>query len=691
MNKVGAYLDSNNEGSWEHASPVGITRRLAVSRNARPHRSWIGFEACGYPSPRLRWGFSSLGISRQSFGRTNECAVGNEQLTATRLTLGLFACSLATPAAYGAQIIRESLATDLVTAGAVEYAILLPDGYDPDGEALPLLLLLHGGGGDREHLSRLAPQISEMWAAGDLPSMVVATPSVASGSIYLDSNDGKERWESFVMDEFLPHLRGRFQVGRQREKTMVTGISMGGIGSLRLGFKYSETFGAVAAMEPAAWPGLTWDAIPDRSKFRSPEHIARLFGDPFDHDRFGRENPASIIESDPSRLQDSAIYIEIGDRDGYGFVEGADFMHRLLWRYRIPHEFRLVRWADHVGSTIMERSRDRFRFLARYLEQPVSREAAVERFRKRMAETQRLRGIEPFGFWPNSTLRSYSSGNGAVNHERAIRDSEEVRRERGVIRIPDVAYASNPGTDPERQSLDIYIREGLKDSPVILYVHGGGWVRGDKKRALFKPAFLVPRGYLFASMNYRFHPEASLSEMAQDVATAMVWLQRHAAKYGGDGSRIVLMGHSAGAHLVAVVGSNQVFMEEAGASLSDISGVVAVDTAMLNVPARMKTARESQFQVFGRAPEAWKKVSPWHHVEEGKGIPPFLLLISDGRAVSREQAALLSSKLEEHGIEAHTHEGKGRAHTPLDTYLGVDGDESTRILLEFLGRHAGLR
>ena len=614
----------------------------------------------------------------------------NQTLTETRLTLGLIACSLVMPFAHGSQIIRDSLPTNLVTAGSVEFAILLPDGYAPDGEALPLLLLLHGGGGDREHLSRLAPQISEMWAAGDLPRMVVATPSVATGSIYLDSHDGKERWEAFVMGEFLPHLRGRFQLGRQREKTMVTGISMGGIGSLRLGFKYPETFGAVAAMEPAAWPGLTWDAIPDRSKFRSPEHIASLFGDPFDHDRFERENPASIIESDPSRLQDSAIYIEIGDRDGYGFVEGADFMHRLLWRHRIPHEFRLVRWADHVGSTIMERSRDRFRFLARYLEQPVSPEAAVERFRKRMAETQRLRGMEPFGFWPNSTLRSYSSGNGAVDHERAVRDSEEVRRELGVIRIPDVAYASNPGTDPARQSLDMYIREGLKDAPVILYVHGGGWVRGDKKRALFKPAFLVPRGYLFASMNYRFHPEASLSEMAQDVASAMVWLKQHAAKYGGDGSRIVLMGHSAGAHLVAVVGSNQAFVEEAGASLSDINGVVAVDTAMLNVPARMETARESQFQVFGRAPEAWTQVSPWHHIEEGKGIPPFLLLISDGRAVSREQALMLSSKLEGHGIEALTHEGKGRAHTPLDTYLGVDGDESTRTLLEFLGRHAGL-
>ncbi|MDE0106922.1 MAG: alpha/beta hydrolase-fold protein [Bryobacterales bacterium] len=604
-----------------------------------------------------------------------------------RFALRLIACFFAAWAAHGSQIIRESLPTRTVSAGTVEYAILLPHSYSPSGERYPLLLLLHGAGGDREQIARFEPQISRMWASNELPKMVVATPSVATGSIYLDSYDGKERWESFLMDEFLPHLRARYRVSLDRETTMVSGTSMGGLGSLRLGFKYPETFGALAAMEPGAWPGLTWDEVPDRNKIRSPERIANLFGDPFDDERFLRENPASIVETDPSRLLDSAIYIEVGDQDGFGFVEGADFMHRLLWRHRIPHEFRLVRWADHVGSTIMERSRDRFRFLARYLQQPTVPEPAVESFRERMAESQRSRGLEPFGFWPNSTLRSYGRGDG-LESLRAVRDSNEVRTERGVIRIADVPYARNPETDPLRQSMDIYIREGLTDAPVVLYVHGGGWIRGDKERALFKPAHLVPKGFLFASMNYRFHPEASLAEMAADVASAAVWLKQHAPKYGGDGARITLMGHSAGGHLVALAGANQIFMEDAGGSLSDLAGVVVIDSAMLNVPARMETAGQSQVRVFGSAPEGWIPVSPWHHVEAGKGIPPYLLFASDGRAISQEQAAMLIAKLEQHGIEASFHEGKGRAHTPLDTYIGVEGDASTGILLDFLRRHA---
>ncbi|MXY68828.1 MAG: alpha/beta hydrolase fold domain-containing protein [Acidobacteriia bacterium] len=603
-----------------------------------------------------------------------------------RFALRLIACFLAAWAAHGSQIIRESLSTSLVSAGAVEYAILLPDSYSPDGERFPLLLLLHGAGGDREKIARIEPQISEMWASNDLPRMVVVTPSIAAGSIYLDSYDGTERWESFLMDEFLPHLRAKYRVSRGREKTMVSGGSMGGIGSLRLGFKHPETFGAIAAMQPAVWPGVTWDEVPDRNKIRPPERIANLFGDPFDDKRFLRENPASIVERDPSRLLGSAIYIEVGEQDGFGFVEGADFIHRLLWHHRIPHEFRLVRWADHVGSTMTERSRDRFRFLARYLEQPTAPEPAVERFRERMAERHRSRGLEPFGFWPNPTLRSYGAGDG-LESLRAVRDSKEVRAERGVIRIADVPYARNPETDPLRQSMDIYIREGLSDAPAVLYVHGGGWIRGDKERALFKPAFLVPKGYLFASMNYRFRPEASLAEMAADVASAAVWLKQHASKYGGDGARITLMGHSAGGHLVALVGANQIFMEDAGGSLSDLAGVVVIDSAMLNVPARMETAGQSQTRVFGSAPEGWIPVSPWHHVEAGKGIPPYLLFTSDGRAVSQEQAAMFTTKLDQHGIEASSHEGKGRAHTPLDTYMGVEGDASTGILLDFLRRH----
>ncbi len=143
------------------------------------------------------------------------------------------------------------------SAGSIDNAVLLPDRYFRDGGRLPLALMLHGAAGDREHLARFKPQIRKMWAANELPEMDVATPSAGTGSINLDSYDGKEPWKTFVMNEFLPHLRAEYRVSSDRKTTMEMGISIGGFGSLRLGFKYPAIFGAVVALQPGAWRGLT--------------------------------------------------------------------------------------------------------------------------------------------------------------------------------------------------------------------------------------------------------------------------------------------------------------------------------------------------------------------------------------------------------------------------------------------------
>ena len=615
----------------------------------------------------------------------------------------LSACALlAASSAPASQIVRDVVETSLVPS-PVEYAALLPDGYDGQGEPLPLLLMLHGSSRDREEIARRQPQIERLWREGGLPEMVVATPSVPAGTIYLDSYDGSAQWETFLMKEFLPYLRQRFHAGRERKTTMVTGISMGGLGGLRLAFKYPETFGAVAAMEPGVWPGLYWDETPAQNKIRRAASRANLFGDPFDELRWQAANPASIAAADPARLKDLAIYFECGDEDGLGFQGGNEFLHRTLWRLRIPHEYRLVRWADHIGGSLEERSLNRFRFLARYLEQPVAPEPAVTQFRANRAERLKEMGFKPFPYWPSDAQRLDADGERRDDRQDAIvywpsdagsnaasllRRADELRRARGVARIADLPYDRKPGVAPERLSLDVYTQDDLKGAPVILFAHGGGWVRGGKRSALFKPARFVPAGYLFASMNYRFRPDATLVEMAQDVAAAAAWLKRNADKYGGDGGKIFLMGHSAGAHLVAAVGTNEVFLEKAGASLHDLAGVIPLDTIMYNVPPQMKTAGRVHREAFGSDPAHWAPVSPWRHVARGKGIPPFLLLISDGRREAAVQPIPFAARLQAAGVEAEWFEAEGRGHGPLNAYLGVPGDESTERVLQFLERNS---
>jgi S-formylglutathione hydrolase len=215
------------------------------------------------------------------------------------------------------------------------------------------------------------------------------------------------------MKEFIPHIRATYNVSQDRSKTAVTGISMGGIGSLRLAFKYPEVFGAVAAMEPAMWPGLQWDQVPPQHKFRDPAMMERLFGKPFDDAYWEANNPASIAAANAAKLRqaDLAIYLECGDSDAFGFHEAAEFLHRVLWDNRIPHEYRLVRWADHVGDTVQERSTDRFGFLARFLT-PAPPDPAVERFRKQRALQYRAMGFEPFPFWPAEPVRLEAADKG---------------------------------------------------------------------------------------------------------------------------------------------------------------------------------------------------------------------------------------------------------------------------------------
>src|SRR5205823_3493124 len=115
----------------------------------------------------------------------------------------------------------------------VEFAVLLPDGYDTAQTPFPLLLFLHGGNGDRSFLTRMRPVIEEMWQAGTLPKMVLVTPS-AGRSFYMDYKDGSQKWETFIAGPFLDHLREKYKVRRDRGGTLLFGISMGGLGALRL-------------------------------------------------------------------------------------------------------------------------------------------------------------------------------------------------------------------------------------------------------------------------------------------------------------------------------------------------------------------------------------------------------------------------------------------------------------------------
>lgn len=274
------------------------------------------------------------------------------------------------------------LESELVPA-AVAYAVIAPNGYQQMKD-LPLVLNLHGGGGSRDVLLRQADIWDRLWEDGIIPPAVVAMASVTPRGFYMNFRDGSERWEDFLIGPFITHLRETLPVTGDPKRTFLTGISMGGMGSLRIAFKYPDRFGAVAALEPGIEPILAFDEMRPKHRFwRSDELMERAYGKPVDHVYWAANNPASIAATAPERLKRSGlqIYIEAGDEDQFWLYEGAEFLHQVLWNERIRHEYHLIRGADHVGASMGERIEEGVRFLFRsYKPWPVTpRMKAVDR------------------------------------------------------------------------------------------------------------------------------------------------------------------------------------------------------------------------------------------------------------------------------------------------------------------------
>ena len=275
----------------------------------------------------------------------------------------------------------------------------------------------------------------------------------------------------------------------------------------------------------------------------------------------------------------------------------------------------------------------------------------------------------------------------AAQAESAIAQAGiEVRR--------DIAYGSIDGVDPERLSLDLYLpgpdHPRPARAPMVLYLHGGGWMAGSKAQSFRQPLVFVPEGFVFASANYRLRPEATVAEMAQSAADAVGWLVRHAGEFGGDPHRIFLIGHSAGAHLVSLLGTNAAFLENAGVPPASVRGVISLDTAVYDLPGLLAgTAGSIHRMVFGAGRDLQEEVSPWHHVRYGEPRRAFLIFYSDGRPEGLTQAIPFAQRLRDAGHLATVVEAVGHDHGQVNNLLGTEGDVPTAQILDFVGRHAG--
>jgi len=255
------------------------------------------------------------------------------------------------------------------------------------------------------------------------------------------------------------------------------------------------------------------------------------------------------------------------------------------------------------------------------------------------------------------------------------------------ILVRDIAFAGSDGP-----TLDLYGPERPEGPlrPVVLFIHGGGWRFGDKANVGEQPAAFVSRGYLFASTGYRLDPPVTPRDQGADIAAAIAWLHDHAPEHGGDGDRIFLIGHSAGAHLAALVATDGRLLARHGLDPATLGGVVLLDGAGYDVPRQMAAARMPRLQrmyrdAFGDDPQAQREASPIAHVAAGKRYPRFLIFHVGQRRDSRDQAEAFASRLRDVGGEATTVHEPDKNHMTIKNDLGVAADGPTDKVLEFFG------
>jgi acetyl esterase/lipase len=281
-----------------------------------------------------------------------------------------------------------------------------------------------------------------------------------------------------------------------------------------------------------------------------------------------------------------------------------------------------------------------------------------------------------------------------------------------------------PGKD--RQTLDVFSpRAGASRCPVVIFVHGGTWMYGDKNLyGLYRNVgrFLAKNGVVAVMINYRLSPRVKHPEHARDVARAYAWTRRNIGKYGGDPAKIILAGHSAGGHLASLVATDETFLKDPALKLSDrdrkaLRGVASVCGVyripdppefkkMASVIVPMLVARSAPKEwvgvltpllmaasdklnpfemVFGADRDVQKKASPLNHVH--KGLPPFLLMNSEWEVPGlKAMADDFAAALKKVGDRVEHKQIADCTHRSILLRLHSAEEEAGKTLLDFVRR-----
>jgi acetyl esterase/lipase len=293
-----------------------------------------------------------------------------------------------------------------------------------------------------------------------------------------------------------------------------------------------------------------------------------------------------------------------------------------------------------------------------------------------------------------------------------------------VERVRAIPYYQGPEFDSFRHRLDLYYPRGKVGYPVVVLVHGGAWMLGDNRSLGLQSAvgeFLAAHGIGAVLPNYRLSPGVKHPAHVRDIARAVAWTHACIADHGGDPEQIFLAGHSAGGHLVSLLGTDETYLAAEGLAIKDIRGVISISGVYELPPDSLEVAlggaSPSSFRwrqvtplrrspawpglrglpgiplclnvfgpAFGNDPRIREEASPIHHVRPG--LPPFLILYAENDLPTLPaMAERFCQALRDQGCSARVLQVPGRNHNSILFHAIRADDPVAEAMLAFLHGH----
>ena len=223
----------------------------------------------------------------------------------------------------------------------IPYCVLLPPSYDHDDtRRYPVLYFLHGLGDNEQMFVRSGgwSMTEDLWEKGKMAEYLIVTPA-GDASFYINSRDGRHRYQDFFLTEFLPYIERHYRIRGERSSRGIAGISMGGYGALRFAFLHPELFHSVSAQSAALIEKMPAFTLRDSQDTVMLRLLGEVFGSPPDQAFWDRNSPLTLAKT--ADLKGLKIYVDCGSEDDYGFYIGAESLHKILVSRGVPHEFHI--------------------------------------------------------------------------------------------------------------------------------------------------------------------------------------------------------------------------------------------------------------------------------------------------------------------------------------------------------------